>query len=494
MKRFNSYPSRLLLCMLYLLLIRPSLVVKSLSFNDNIKARANNWSDTSNRGTCKNSVLERRPFLLQSSSPLIASVCSLLSISVPKSVGAVSLPYQSLPSLLSSPLPPSPSQNESYEDIYSQLVSKKVSWINIHAPTKPKQHTNDLHQEEKQQQQQLEEQPTSFTKYRYRSSSLSTTGSSSSPAPTASSSPSIFPSWMEGYWCTQYKFKGASFPQGRNILSIRTAGAGLGTCLALPNVGYIPQSSFSVHFISKKKEGEDNENLVYEDLAYNIPRKFESFWPQSKVMAVQTNGSNSSPNNHSRSLTSDENNNKNTLSPKCFVNGSGCTLAENPNLHSPSTRFVMDFDAPTRRSGRLIQSSDITLIDTTYSYSYSNGMIQNSNYSDTNGVHNDDKGDKPLYVASNSYSQFNKNQELQTFYKEIISLEKRMIKSGSLSSSETNNYDVIGKVRVAAFLPMYIRDADGSVGSGSYDEAQAVALYDYDINMKKIDEYDAGSM
>ena len=269
----------------------------------------------------------------------------------------------------------------------------------------------------------------------------------------------------------------------------RTAGVGLGTCLGLPNVGYSPQSSFPVHFISKKNDGEqDNDHAVYEDLAYNIPRKFEFFWPQSKVLAVQTDGNNS----RSRDYRNDDNsNNNNDLSPKCFVNGNGCKLNENPNLHSPSTRFVMDFEAPTRRSGRLTQSSDISLLDTVYSYS--DGMIKKMKNSDNDVLHNDDQGDKPFYVASNTYSQYNRNQDLQTFYKEIISLEKRMIENGPLSSSISNDYDVIGKVRVAAFLPMYINNLDSSTG-GNYDEGQAVALYDYDIKMKKIEDFEAANI
>jgi len=65
----------------------------------------------------------------------------------------------------------------------------------------------------------------------------------------------------------------------------------------------------------------------------------------------------------------------------------------------------------------------------------------------------------------------------------------------------------MGKIRVAAFLPMYIRDMDSSSSnSGStssnnrleagsdYDEKEAVAIYDYKFFMKGVDETEAASI
>ena len=87
----------------------------------------------------------------------------------------------------------------------------------------------------------------SWTTARYRSSTLKQ--SSSNYAPPASNNPVFYATWMEGYHKISYKFKSASFPQGRKILTLRTPGAGLGSCLMLPNIGYNP-SSFPIHFIS----------------------------------------------------------------------------------------------------------------------------------------------------------------------------------------------------------------------------------------------------
>jgi len=60
------------------------------------------------------------------------------------------------------------------------------------------------------------------------------------------------------------------------------------------------------------------------------------FGPKPKVLAIATAGNN------------DTTNNQNALSPKCFVDGFGCTSTENPNLHSPTTQFLLEFLAPTR--------------------------------------------------------------------------------------------------------------------------------------------------
>ena len=73
----------------------------------------------------------------------------------------------------------------------------------------------------------------SWTAARYRSSTL--IQSSANYAPPASNNPVFYPTWMEGYHKISYRFKNASFPQGRKILTLRTPGAGLGSCLMLPN-------------------------------------------------------------------------------------------------------------------------------------------------------------------------------------------------------------------------------------------------------------------
>ena len=58
----------------------------------------------------------------------------------------------------------------------------------------------------------------SWTTARYRSSTLKQ--SSSNYAPPASNNPVFYPTWMEGYHKISYKFKNASFPQDRKILTL----------------------------------------------------------------------------------------------------------------------------------------------------------------------------------------------------------------------------------------------------------------------------------
>ncbi|KAL7547433.1 hypothetical protein ACHAWF_012066 [Thalassiosira exigua] len=262
--------------------------------------------------------------------------------------------------------------------------------------------------------------------------------------------PTFYPKWLDGYLETKYKFVGATFPQGRGVLSLRTAGAGLGTCLSLPNVGYSPPAAHALHFI--RSEGSDGHDDVYEDLAYNVPRRFESFWPQAKVLAVQTNGS--------RRAGGPEDN---ILPPKCFVTGDGCSYDVNPNLRLPASRVAIEFDGPVRRGGRVVQVIDATMLD--------------------HATQCDDANNQ-LYTTK-SYSQYNVDQDLQTFYKEITTLQK--IPSGD---------GIVGKIRVAAFLPRYIKYMDDSSSSAgdAYDETEAVAIYDYKVFMKGIDAEEAASL
>ena len=276
-----------------------------------------------------------------------------------------------------------------------------------------------------------------FKENRYRTTTLSASNNAAPP----SGMPTLYPEWMEGYWSATYKFKKASFPQGRSIISLRIPGAGLGTCLELPNVGYNP-SSFPLHFIKNKDFGESFN--VFEDLAFNVPRRFEAFWPESKVLSVNVGRGDRSS----------------TVTPKCFVSGDGCTQEENPMLHSPSSRYAIDFDGPTRKSGRLTQASDVTVVDSISGASASGA-----------------------FSVSKNISQYNVNQELQTFYKVITSFE-----------SVGHSRDLaLGKVRVAAFLPLYIKEMDaGSIPS--YDENVAVAFYDYKILLKRVDAIEAATL
>ena len=186
--------------------------------------------------------------------------------------------------------------------------------------------------------------------------------------------------------CKQYpKFKGASFPQGKQILTLRTPGAGLGSCLSLPNICY-NTSTFPIHFIR------NSSAQVYEDSAYNVPRIFEAFCAQTKVLGIQANS------------VVDNNSVSNDLTPKCIVTGDGCI---SPNLRSPTTRVAIDFDGPTRGGGRRTQSTDVTILD---------AVSVQSNTADT-------------YFTTKSVSQYNVNQDLQLFYREITPHEKKKLMS-----------------------------------------------------------------
>lgn len=153
----------------------------------------------------------------------------------------------------------------------------------------------------------------------------------------------------------------------------------------------------------------------------------------------------------------------NNLTPKCLVTGDGCTAEVNPNLHFPATRLTIDFDGPTRRGGRRIQSIDATMLDTS---------VQ-SNIADDS------------YYTTKTFSQYNMNQDLQLFYKEIASFQRK------------EEGKIVGKVRVAAFLPKYIHAIDNSgTGSGSinsYDDNEAVAIYNYNVFIQRIDETEASA-
>jgi hypothetical protein len=251
-----------------------------------------------------------------------------------------------------------------------------------------------------------------WSKLRYGSSTL--TGRARVPTP--SSAPTRFP--LEGYWLTTYRFQKASFPLGRDKLTLRVPGAGLGTCLAAPNVGFNP-SAFATHF---SKGG-------YEDLAYNVPRRLEAFWSQAKVTSVQTASGTE-------------------LTPKCSSTGEGCTTEENPQLHAPSTRLALEFSGPTRSGPSRTQGMDVTLLQC------SSATKENE------------------FVCSRSFCQFNIQQDLQTFYKEIISMDS------------SNPENVLCRIRVAAFLP-------SSESAFAYDDSFALALYDYKVRLQSIDQAEA---
>lgn len=278
-----------------------------------------------------------------------------------------------------------------------------------------------------------------FSEARYGTSSLTSLAGRFAP-PSDPDGAATFPPWLEGYHSARYKFAKASFPQGRGMLSLRTPGAGLATCLSLPNVGYSPRAPHAVRYRRDPGGGSGEGGSVYEDLAYNVPRKLESFWPESKVMSVRTNGERPGD-----------------LTARCTVDGEGCATDANPDLHSPSTRVAIEYDGPTARrgGGRVVRAIDVTLLS------------------------HESWADGDSFCLASSYSQLNVEQGLQCFYREVMSLRK------------TGEISVAGKVRVAAFLPRYVRDEDGGGDAREYEETEAVALYDYGMALERIDEESA---
>jgi hypothetical protein len=228
------------------------------------------------------------------------------------------------------------------------------------------------------------------------------------------------------------------------MISLRIAGAGLGTCMSLPNVGYNPPAPHALHYIKQCSSVGDSNNFctTYEDWAYNIPRVFEAFWPQAKVVSVRTSNPTSGH-----------------LSPRCSVSGDGCQSDTNPELHSPASRIELEFVGPTTQGGFLAQYSDVTLLSSRC-----------------------EQIDNDACLITKCFSQYNANQDLQTFYKEIRSLRRRSDSGGTM---------IDGRLQVQAFLPI---DVASSLVQSNYDDAKAVALYEYRISMKGININDAASL
>jgi hypothetical protein len=231
------------------------------------------------------------------------------------------------------------------------------------------------------------------------------------------------------------------------MLSLRTAGAGLGTCLSLPNVGYNPPP-FSSRF--GNEDSNERDNLTWDDWSYNTPRRLEAFWPQSKVLSVQTGHS-----THDSSSF---------LTPKCKVTGENCSTQDNPDLTLPSTRLVMEFNGPTRRSGIQSQSLDVCLVG------------------NRSGIKVGKTG-LTKFISTSQYVQSFPYQDLQTFFKEIMYLAPIRDESGD---GKVNR--VVGAVRVAGFLP---KDASNSA---DYNDSLAVVLYDYKIKFDRISKDEASQM
>ncbi len=267
-------------------------------------------------------------------------------------------------------------------------------------------------------------------------------------------------------------------------------------------MGYAPRSAFAVRYLTNNDgNGEDsngngnsgkNRNEcyrdggsgVYEDLAYNYPRRLEAFWPDAKVLAVQTDGGNDATqkgNVQSPMQDQSKTTQRRVLTPRCFVTGEGCTSLENPDLHSPSSRIRMEFEAPTRRSGRMRQSTDVTLL----------AQRQSSRTVATN------EEDCHSFGVVKTFSQWNGEQDVQTFYEEI-SIYKLLDNAGAGREEKGGGRIILGSTRVAAFLPKYIKAEDNgrfmkNDDLGDYKEEEAVALYDYKFVMNQIDEAEASS-
>ena len=237
----------------------------------------------------------------------------------------------------------------------------------------------------------------------------------------------------------------------------------MGTVLSLPNIGYNP-APFTVRYL--RNDGANvNEGVadagVYEDLAYNAPLRLESFWPEAKVLSVRTGNSWKEGQNDCEALAAESG--ENMLTPSCLVTGEGCTRGENPKLHSPATRLALDYEGPTRAGPRRGQTIDCSAIQSIVVGSTQEGEYETS------------------IVTSKQYIQYNVQQELQTYYKEICSFKRP-------TGSEPQVIE--GNMRVAAFLP-YFLTVGSDLSEPKYNESQALALYDYKITLKQISGEDA---
>jgi len=320
--------------------------------------------------------------------------------------------------------------------------------------------------------------PVPWSDLRYGASTLSDSRRRGNRVPNLASGvdPVEFPPWMEGTWSARFKFAGASFPQGRKLLTLRVPGAGLGTCLSLPNVGYNP-APFPWKFIRETKTS--TTGACYEDLAYNSPRRFEGFWPESKVESVRVG-------------IDDDGAAGAALTPRCYVTGEGCSPDDNPNLRVPSSRVSMDFTGPTRsRGGRATQSLDVSTVGSSSASCRSTEKGGGGGGGEGGGI--------ARFAVARQYAQNDAERDLQTFYKEILSLTP----VGGGVGDEGDVGEVHGKMRVAAFLP-WDNAARGrtttpsssspSSSSSGYDDRFAVAIYDYKISLTSITEEEASSM
>ena len=84
-------------------------------------------------------------------------------------------------------------------------------------------------------------------------------------------------------------------------------------------------------------------------------------------------------------------------------------------------------------------------------------------------------------VTSKQFVQYNVQQDLQAYYKEICSF--RRVADDNDSESQV----IEGKMRVAAFLPYILQGTNGD-GPPKHDERSALALYDYKITLKRLSE------
>ena len=291
----------------------------------------------------------------------------------------------------------------------------------------------------KQKQQIIDWSPPSedFSKLRYSTSSLSDIGAVV-PNVKCSTLPPL-PNWMDGHWLCSYKFDGASFPQGRDKLSLTVPGAGLGTCAVLPNVGFNPTP-----FVQRFGFAHD-DSVVVEDVAYNLPRKFEGFWPQAKVASIRVSTTGGSEEERQQP--------KRIMSPACLVTGEGCSQEENPLLHDKyATRCRMEFQGPTRRGGLRSQQLDLSMVD------YATTTITSDDAAAAAVVAEDE------FLMSRTFVQYNVEQELTCYYREFVSYFKQQ-------QQKSPTGKVKGRTRVAAFLP---------------SSPQAVAIYSYTMKYDAI--------
>jgi hypothetical protein len=121
----------------------------------------------------------------------------------------------------------------------------------------------------------------------------------------------------------------------------------------------------------------------------------------------------------------------------------------------------MQFEGPTRQGGFVGQEIDLSVVDQESACSYRDDEVS-------------------AFVLRRKYAQFNVYQGVNSFFQEYTLLSRRRHDNGTIK----------GQIRVAAFLPT----ADNNRVAAAYDDSQAIAIYDYKVEMTAISSDETAAM